>query len=582
MKLCPWCIKNNDDNAIFCAKCGKSMAVNNEPHQLPVGTMLYDRYYIGAVLRQGGFGITYIGCDTRLDKKVAIKEYYPSDFVNRVTEHSIKVTISAGDKKNLYEKELMRFNEEAKTLAKFAGEKNIVNVTDWFNENDTAYMVMEYVDGKDLDEILASREKMSFAEVYRLLRPIIQTLGRVHGEGLLHRDISPANIKVLPDGTPILLDFGAARQFGGLSEYSYSVVLKPGYAPPEQYDPHGKQGAWTDVYAMCATIYRAITGIVPQNSFTRTGTDTLKMPSSEGAVITPPEELVLMKGLSVSIENRIRTMEELDRAFLAAGNYEKTEIFDDFGNESKSENKSDSKKAPGKKPLYIIAGGICVAALVAIGVFVGSFSDGISSEDVVENQLQLGEMQNTAELVTGSEVILVGDTTNIKYKSGGIEFSKLDDIKYYVDDEKIAVIKEDVDNQQILVEGISAGAATITGVKGNEYGQAQIIVGNLDKSWNLNMKCDINELLLYSDAGDGVSFQVVLEGDLPQKVTANVYNSEGLDLDIGGSFTDRVLSLTVKDVASRKTSGKFTILISDGDNPQHVIGAYEMPINLVF
>lgn len=329
MVYCPWCMKKNNDNSFYCSHCGKRIDVTNEPHQLTVGVMLNGRYHVGVALRQGGFGITYVGCDTRLDKKVAIKEYFPSELVNRVTEYSRNLTIASGDRTELYNREKLRFENEAQILAKFSGEKNVVNVTDIFNENNTVYMVMEFVEGEDLDQVLAHRGKMSFRDIYLMLRPIVKTLGRIHREGLIHRDISLANIKVLPDNTPILLDFGAAREFGGDSEKSYSVILKPGYAPPEQYDSHGMQGTWSDVYAMCATIYHAITGIVPQNSLTRMSGDEVATTLRKCAAITPMEEAVLLKGLSLSVENRIKNMEELDNAVMAAIGYESTRIINE-------------------------------------------------------------------------------------------------------------------------------------------------------------------------------------------------------------------------------------------------------------
>ena len=308
--ICPYCMKNNIDGSHFCSDCGQSLDVQNENHQLPVGTMLQNRYYVGAVIRQGGFGITYHGCDMRLNKKIAIKEYFPSGLVYRLSENSIDITVSAGDRSITYNKEKNRFTEEAKILAEFSKERNIVNVEDIFSENNTTYIVMEFIDGMDLDEYIRCHPKLSFKEAFKMIEPIIRTLDNVHARGLIHRDISPANIKVLPDGDAILLDFGAAREYRE-EEKSYSMILKPGYAPCEQYLSRGIQGPSTDVYAICATLYKMITGVTPENSIDRMADDVLKKPSELGADISGHEENVLMKGMAVMARDRIQSMSAL-------------------------------------------------------------------------------------------------------------------------------------------------------------------------------------------------------------------------------------------------------------------------------
>ena len=351
---CPYCMTKNEEDSRLCSICGKPQKVQNEIHQLPVGTILENRYYVGAVIRQGGFGITYVGCDTRLEKKVAIKEYYPSGLVNRMSQYSQEITITAGDQTPIYEKEKLRFSSEAKILAEFAKEKSIVNVTDIFSEHNTVYMVMEYVDGTDLDKYLKSHAKMSFDEAFSMMRPIIETLDRVHAKGLIHRDISPTNIKVLDDKTAILLDFGVARQFDANEEKSYSMILKPGYAPMEQYQTHGIQNPSTDVYAICATLYKMITGITPENAIDRLVNDTVKSPSEVGAVIDKHNEEVLMKGMKVTQSERISSMKELYNGFSIV-NSEGKDLTDDFttrisferGNVENTKDDNDTEKTYG-------------------------------------------------------------------------------------------------------------------------------------------------------------------------------------------------------------------------------------------
>ena len=258
--LCPFCMAKNEAEAEICKVCGRPIKTSNGVHELPVGTLLFNRYYVGKTMRQGGFGITYVGCDIKLDKKIAIKEYFPQGMVNRLSSHSCEV-VSVDNSKDIFERERVKSINEARILAEFAGEPNIVSVTDVLSENGTVYIVMEYVEGTDLDEYLRSNPKMSFQEAFLMIYPVICALQKVHEKGLIHRDISPSNIKITLNGIPVLLDFGAAREYSTEVEKSLSVILKPGYAPPEQFSSHGKQGPFTDVYAISATIYYMITGI---------------------------------------------------------------------------------------------------------------------------------------------------------------------------------------------------------------------------------------------------------------------------------------------------------------------------------
>ena len=325
---CPHCAKIIKENYEYCPGCGKSVKVQNAENALPVGTVLSNRYFVGAVLGQGGFGITYVGCDTRLNKKVAIKEYYPAGYVSRYSEHSTNLSVASGDAATTFEHEKQKFIKEAYLLAEFAGDRNIVNVTDILVEHNTAYIVMEYVEGETLDRLIRQNGKMSFTEAFTMLEPMMKSLSRVHSKGLIHRDISPANIMVLSDRQITLIDFGAAREFDSQAERSLSVILKHGYAPTEQYMTKGPQGPWTDVYAVCATIYKMITGITPPSAIDRMVGDIMKKPSEVGAAIMPAQEAALMKGLSVLQNERYSSMDELHDALLgkAPAQMEATEI----------------------------------------------------------------------------------------------------------------------------------------------------------------------------------------------------------------------------------------------------------------
>ena len=278
---------------------------------LNYGHLLKGRYSVESVLGEGGFGITYACRDTTLDMKVAIKEYFPQGFVTRDTNYSPTITYTASTSgRGFIEKGREQFLQEAKILAKFSGEKGVVNVRDFFEENNTAYIVMEFLDGMDLKQILKQRGKIPAPEAVRMLMPVMESLEKIHRQGLIHRDISPDNIR-MAGNTVKLLDFGAARNVAFGENKSMTVVLKHGYAPIEQYSSSGVQGPWTDVYALCATLYLCITGKRPVDAPGRMPTDSLRKPSQLGVTIDPSIENVIMKGLGITKESRYLSVQEL-------------------------------------------------------------------------------------------------------------------------------------------------------------------------------------------------------------------------------------------------------------------------------
>ncbi len=308
---CYNCMYPIEAEAAVCPHCGQAPFGDNPNHQLKPGTLLKNRYLIGNSLGQGGFGITYIGRDTLLNIRLAIKEYYPNGCAyrdNTITDDVIN-TASGQD---FFQNGKMKFLHEAQILARFTEEPSIVSVYDFFEENNTAYIVMEFLDGITLKRFTAMNGKIPAASLVRVMLPLICTLGKVHEQGIIHRDISPDNIMVLRDGTLKLLDFGAAREVSG--DKSLSVMLKPGYAPEEQYRRKGKQGPWTDVYALCGTMYYCLTGERPEESVERMMSDSLQRPSALGALITPAQESVLLHGMAVQANERYQSMEELAAA----------------------------------------------------------------------------------------------------------------------------------------------------------------------------------------------------------------------------------------------------------------------------
>ena len=272
------------------------------------GTRLIGRYTIEGVLGQGGFGITYLGMDELHKKKVAIKEFFPQGIVTRNIEYEDTVTVTLVGEKENYDKGKERFLKEAQTMAMFSKDKGIVKALDFFEINNTAYIVMEYLEGVTLKQYLRENERIAAEDLVELLVPLIEALDEIHSQGLIHRDISPDNIMVLPDGRIKLMDFGAARDYTEFGEKSLSIVLKPGYAPPEQYQTHGVQGPWTDIYALCATMYKCITGENPPDAIDRLVDDYLKKISAFGITVSPQIEEAIIKGMSVAAKDRYQNV----------------------------------------------------------------------------------------------------------------------------------------------------------------------------------------------------------------------------------------------------------------------------------
>ncbi len=318
--LCMGCMREKSSEGI-CPYCGFSLEKRLEEnaqkgvHHLQPGSILNGRYMVGKVLGEGGFGITYIGWNLNLDIPIAIKEYFPNGFAMRNAGQTNTVSrLTGGEKEEYYVKQRKRFLDEAKILGKLEILDSIVSVKDCFAENGTAYIVMEYLDGEDFTQYLERKGgKLPAEQVFKMMEPIVKALILVHkNNGLIHRDISPQNIRITSDGRVKLMDFGAARETD--DEKSLSVLLKRGYAPEEQYRTRGKQGPWTDVYGLCATMYRAITGTKPIESLDRIVEDELKQPSQLGITIKPKQEEALMKGLAVLAKDRWQSMEELYEA----------------------------------------------------------------------------------------------------------------------------------------------------------------------------------------------------------------------------------------------------------------------------
>ena len=285
--------------------------------RLEMGYRLNGRYRVCRSLGQGGFGITYLAEDELLGQKIVIKEYFPAAFARRADDGSIRIMEETD--RAAFTEGRNRFLREARILTSLLDVPGVVKAWNYFQENQTAYLVMEYVQGISLRSWLEQNgEVPSFDEALEMLRPVVLALESIHKKGLLHRDITPDNLMVGANGTVKLLDFGSARSYlrEKDSEMTQTVLLKSGYAPPEQYDGKSVQGPWTDIYALSATLYEMITGCMPEDALQRQIRDELLGPSVYGAKITPEqEEHLLKRGLALDERERYTSVREFSSDF---------------------------------------------------------------------------------------------------------------------------------------------------------------------------------------------------------------------------------------------------------------------------
>ncbi len=315
MSRCYECMREYGEEYDICPHCGCEKEVApKEMYYLKPGTVLGERYEVGIAVGAGGFGITYKAWDRTLEKIVAIKEYYPTGLVNRIPGEE-KVIIYSGSMQREFIKGKERFVEEAKNTAQYNTHPNIVNVFAFFEENNTAYMVMEYLDGINYKEYIKEHGgKIEVEEALIVTKAILNALSDVHKNNIIHRDISPDNIYICKDGKIKLIDFGAAKFSAEGEVRTRSIILKHGFAPPEQYQTRSNQGPWTDIYALGATLYRAITGIVPEESSNRVKEDTLIAPKELCPEISDNINNAILRSMALLSALRYQNADEFLKA----------------------------------------------------------------------------------------------------------------------------------------------------------------------------------------------------------------------------------------------------------------------------
>ena len=322
-KLCINCMKERDsEDQKICPHCHYDQSrYTPDLFTLKPYEVLNGRYLVGRVLGKGGFGITYIAMDMILERVVAIKEFFVQGYMYRDNSNSTSISISTtsgASEEEYYRINREKFEKEAKIIASLDDLPGIVKVYDFFYENETVYMVLEYLNGINFKEYTRKKGgRLPYKEVLSKTMAVMKSLQRLHENGIIHRDISPDNIMVMDTGTVKLLDFGGAK-IQANTALSSMVIAKKGYTPIEQYHTDGNQGPWTDVYAMAATIYYCICGQVPEESINRVENDNLKKPSELGIDISPEVEKVLFKALSIRSRDRYQTMAEFYTALVKA------------------------------------------------------------------------------------------------------------------------------------------------------------------------------------------------------------------------------------------------------------------------
>ena len=403
-ELCPGCFAEKG-TASLCPQCGYDESLKRGPLVLAHRTLLHHgQYLIGRVLgKPGGFGITYLALDTKLETRVGIKEYLPRDLAGRDAGHATISAHSAEDGE-FFRYGLTQFLQEARTLAQF-DHANIVRVRNFFEENGTGYLVMDYYDGVTLADYLAQQPQGRLPEktAVGILMPILDGLREVHAKNFLHRDIKPQNIYLTTGNRPILLDFGAARQAMGERSRSLSVVLSEGYAPYEQYHRRGEQGPWTDIYACAAVLYHAVAGEAPPPATERVHKDELDIAALElSASLTN----ALRLGLAADHHHRPQRMTEFQALLL--GNGELKEMDEAEQNPGKIKPTAPAKivgpnpiePTKGKGPSFLtMLFRLALAVVIVIGVLVAFMSEEKKAVQTAATPLPIvaeAEMKSTA------------------------------------------------------------------------------------------------------------------------------------------------------------------------------------------
>ena len=518
MKKCLRCFQNYEENKTECPWCGfQENQQLKEPQYLSAGTVLQNRYEIGAVVGAGGFGITYAAWDRVLEQRVAIKEYMPGEFSTRAPGET-RVSVYGGEKEEQYKNGRDKFYEESQRLAKFQDVPGIVQIYNSFEENETAYLVMEFLEGETLGERLKRDKRIPEQEAVGIILPVLQALTEVHRVGILHRDIAPNNIFLTKDGGVKLLDFGASRSVTGTHSKSLTVLYKEGYTPEEQYRSRGDQGTWTDVYEVAATLYKMLTGTVPPGALERRRKDTLKLPSKMGIKVTKQTEQALLNALNVDVRYRTKTadafMQELMGTEKTKAHFVRTE-----------------EKKQGSIPLWIkglVGTLLCGMGVYLVLLFTGVISGsgiGFSHFGIPEGSTRVPNLVNT-EI---EEAQKKAEESNLKFLITDKQFSTTIPENRILSQELVAGSLTEKENSIRVV--VSAGLNSMTAEEIKKEGIELVQIPDLQYQ-------DMKEAVgMLQDAGLDVKLEYVTTGIVEGgKVTAQSV-AAGKQLVKGESIT---------------------------------------------
>lgn len=414
-RQCMGCMEFYSAAYDICPNCGyedgqKAM----ELLHIDPGTLLANRYIIGRALGYGGFGVTYLAWDTQLKRKLAIKEYLPSEFATRMIHHQDLIVANNEKKHQQYKDGMKKFLQEGQKLAQVSNIDGIVHMYDCFEANNTAYITMEYLEGETLAAFLEREGQISEQQAMDFILPVMQALETVHEKGIIHRDIAPDNIFLSRNASGELkvklIDFGAAKFATTSHSKSLTVIIKPGYSPEEQYRSNGDQGSYTDVYALAAVLYRMVTGVQPPDAFERRTMieskkrDLLEEPSKYNRELSANFENALLNAMNVRIEDRTATITEFEEELIS---------FEPVKRRGSSIRRIDFMRWPLWAKIGVPVGSVAALALLIWGL-IAVFTNPETSYELPEGMTRVPDFVTAdfaqAQEWAGEAVLLIGST----------------------------------------------------------------------------------------------------------------------------------------------------------------------------
>lgn len=494
MKLCMGCMNQVADHEIVCPHCGfNETTLRQESYYLDPGTIVGGKYIVGRVMSYGGHTVSYLGYDAEKNQKVIIKEYLPSDFSTR-SDGEKEVTIYSGDAETQFMQGLTNYLNESSRIQQLGHVDGIADIYDCLAENETGYVISEYVEGQSLKAIMDSGKKYSVSATVSVIKKILNGLRQVHPLDVIHCDIAPETVMITDNGEIKLTDFGATRYVTTANSKSLAIILKQGYAPEEQYRSKGVRGPWTDVYAVAAVMYRMITGIVPQESVERALMDELKEPSKMGVQIPTHIENALMNALNVYQEERTPSAE----VFLKELN----------NKETKRRKVKRAKKSVAKVPIWAktLVAGLALVVVVGGAIIVRSLSQ-----------------NTTAETKTCAVPDFTGETIEEAQKK--VEAWKESDIDITIAVGELRYSPDQENDGKIFYQDVASGTELLDPEKVEALEKEDLVVGD-DGKITGTIKCDVytNETITYGELADKNAY--LISQYLKEDITGKLFEKD--------------------------------------------------------